>query len=332
MSLSVISTPLAAIAPQPTGTGGIGGGTSAGIDFSALLFGQINALPGLAGSQTAEVGQEHETEEEPEAGTDALALFLGNLQQTPPPPLASRSASSSSDTSSAERTDSLQGLTTSNSHSDLLAAAAAQTDSSTGQDPETANLAVDNRFADLLAGKTDSGAAGAANSAQALNAQLHKTEAGQRAPTETTVRTPVGNPGWNHEFGEKLVWMAKNDQQTAQININPPQLGPIQIHLSLNGDQATATFASPFGEVRQAIESSLPQLKEMLASSGIDLGQTNVGANLAQQQREAQQQQGKARRDGDENAILPATGDHVTSGTVALGPVARGRGMVDLFA
>lgn len=332
MSLSVISTPLAAIAPQPTGTGSIGSGTSASIDFSALLFGQINAIPGLTGSQTAELSRDSETEDEPEAGTDALALFLGNLPPPPPPPTAHRSADSGSDTSSASRSDSLLPLTTSTSRSDPLAVATAQTDSSAGQEQDTANLAANSSFADLLAGKTDSGAASAANSAQALNAQLHKTEAGQQTPADTAVRTPVGNPGWNHEFGEKLVWMAKNDQQTAQININPPQLGPIQIHLSLNGDQATATFASPFGEVRQAIESSLPQLKEMLASSGIDLGQANVGANLAQQQREAPQQQGKARRDSDENAILPATGDHVTSGTVALGPVARGRGMVDLFA
>lgn len=332
MSLSVISTPLAAIAPQPSGTGGIGSGIPAGIDFSALLFGQIGALSELTGKQATEAAPDGEAEDEAEPGTDALALFLGNLQQTPPPP--PRSPETGSDTSSGSRSDSLQPLTTGLSRGDQLAAAV-QTDSTAGQDPETANLAADasnNSFADLLAGKTDSGTANAANSAQALNAQLHKTEAGQRAPTEAAVRTPVGNPGWNHEFGEKLVWMAKNDQQTAQININPPQLGPIQIHLSINGDQATATFASPFGEVRQAIESSLPQLKEMLASSGIDLGQTNVGANLAQQQREAQQQQGKARRDSDENAILPATGDHVTSGTVALGPVARGRGMVDLFA
>lgn len=129
-----------------------------------------------------------------------------------------------------------------------------------------------------------------------------------------------------------MVWMARNEQQSAQISINPPQLGPIQIQLNLNGDQVSASFASPFGDVRQAIESALPQLKEMLASAGIDLGQANVGANLAQQQREPHQQPAKARRDRDENAILAASSDPGVMGTALPAAIARGRGMVDLFA
>jgi hypothetical protein len=75
---------------------------------------------------------------------------------------------------------------------------------------------------------------------------------------QTRISTPLHAEAWPQQFGEKVVWMAKNDQQTAQININPPQLGPVQITLSLSGDQATAVFASPHAEVRQAIESSLP--------------------------------------------------------------------------
>ena len=124
--------------------------------------------------------------------------------------------------------------------------------------------------------------------------------------------------------------MAKNDQQTAQINITPPQLGPVQITLNLNGDSANVLFASPHAEVRQAIESSLPQLREMLASAGISLGESNVGANLAQQSHNNQFMMADKNQSTLENAILPANEAVPTASSVQV-PKA-GRGLVDLFA
>ncbi|MGE5384941.1 MAG: flagellar hook-length control protein FliK [Betaproteobacteria bacterium] len=143
------------------------------------------------------------------------------------------------------------------------------------------------------------------------------------------VGTPLGDSRWSQDFGEKLVWMANSDRQSAQININPPQLGPVQITLDIKGGEATAYFASPHGEVRQAIESALPHLREMLAGAGIDLGQANVGAQFARQDAQNQSQQSDSSRFSDDNAIL-----HGDSSLGAATPVAvqRGRGMVDLFA
>jgi len=155
-----------------------------------------------------------------------------------------------------------------------------------------------------------------------------KTESA--APAKNEVSAPLHSNAWSHDFSDKVVWLAKNDQQQAQININPPQLGPIQITLNLNGDQASAVFTSPHAEVRQAIENSLPQLKEMLSGAGINLGQADVGANLAQQQRETPGQSTNGNRLAIENAILP--GDGNAGDTKISTPLQRGRGMVDLFA
>ena len=327
MSLSVISSPLAAIAPPSPGSAATTGTAGTGLDFSALLFSQMGALSGLITDTAGETGKEAAREEETESSSDVLALFLGNLQ--PPPPAAA--ATPQTNTEREKRAGDPGILTARNTASAALLSGEISGSSNSGSevDAATAILAAATSFTDLLAQKGENTPLTAGAAAHLQATQAGKTEAPTHHPS---IQTPLSQPGWGHEFGEKLVWMAKNDQQSAQININPPQLGPIQIHLSLNGDQATATFASPFGEVRQAIESALPQLKEMLASSGIDLGQANVGANLAQQQRESQQQQAKTRRDGDENAILPATGDHASSGTIALGATGRGQGKVDLFA
>lgn len=152
-------------------------------------------------------------------------------------------------------------------------------------------------------------------------------------PPSTTPSIPqhLDSPEWPAHFAEKLVWLARNDQQTAQININPPQLGPVQISLNLQGDLANVAFSSPHPEVRQAIESSLSQLRDMFASAGIQLGDASVGANLAQRQHNLPFQQPDRPPADLENAILPAN-NSVASNTMTDAAILRGRGLVDLFA
>ncbi|MBK7413946.1 MAG: flagellar hook-length control protein FliK [Dechloromonas sp.] len=144
------------------------------------------------------------------------------------------------------------------------------------------------------------------------------------------VATPLQENRWAQDFSERIVWAAKNDQQVAQINISPAQLGPVQITLNMNGDQASIAFASPHAEVRKAIEDAMPNLKEMLSTAGISLGQSNVGAQLQQQQRDTNPLFANGNRSTGETAILPPDSH---TGSISTGlPIQRGRGLVDLFA
>lgn len=148
----------------------------------------------------------------------------------------------------------------------------------------------------------------------------------------TPIPTALHDNRWATDFGQKVVWMARAEQQNAQININPPQLGPIQISINLNGDNASATFASPHAEVRQALETALPRLREMLADAGINLGQANVGSQFAQQQQNPQENRQAASdspRLAVDNAILSGQSGVAAGSTVA---PSRGQGLVDLFA
>ena len=182
----------------------------------------------------------------------------------------------------------------------------------------------------ILAGDSNPGNSG---STPAFATALAATGAanGTAAPTtQPTITSAINSPNWTQDFGSRVVWLAKNDQQVAQININPPQLGPIQITISINGDQTTAAFASPHPEVRQAIQDSLPQLREMFSNAGISLGQANVGSQLPSQNRETPFQFGNEARSTGENAILSP--DSHASSNPAGTPIQRGRGLVDLFA
>lgn len=98
--------------------------------------------------------------------------------------------------------------------------------------------------------------------------------------TGPTVATPLHQPGWDADLGRQVVMLARDTQsgvQTAQLRLDPPDLGPLRISLSLNDGLASAVFVSAHASVRQAVEAALPQLSQQLAQAGISLGQTHVG-------------------------------------------------------
>jgi flagellar hook-length control protein FliK len=103
------------------------------------------------------------------------------------------------------------------------------------------------------------------------------------------VNTPVGQPKWEGDFAQKVIWLTNQQNQVAEIRLNPAHLGPVEVMLSITQDQATAQFSSPHLAVREAIEAALPRLREMMAESGIQLGNVMVGADSFQQQNKQQQ-------------------------------------------
>ncbi len=75
----------------------------------------------------------------------------------------------------------------------------------------------------------------------------------------------------------RLHWMAEQGVGRARIRLSPAELGTIDIQLHLDGKQVRAEFSSANAEVRQALESHLPRLREMFQSQGMTLTQADVG-------------------------------------------------------
>jgi len=91
----------------------------------------------------------------------------------------------------------------------------------------------------------------------------------------------VGSPDWSHALGDKVVWMVGNTQQTATLNLNPPELGPMRVVLHFNDNQVSANFISAQPEVRAAIEAAMPKLHEMMNNAGLQMGGSNVGSGAS---------------------------------------------------
>ena len=94
------------------------------------------------------------------------------------------------------------------------------------------------------------------------------------------------NPAWAQGLGERVQWMIQQNIQGAEIRLNPPELGALEVKLQLSGDQTTQIhFTSPNGSVREALEAAIPRLREMFAETGLTLGDVNVShQSLAEQQ------------------------------------------------
>jgi len=171
-------------------------------------------------------------------------------------------------------------------------------------------------FASLLAG------------AQATAAQGRASH----AALPLAVEAPVGSRNWDSNVGEKLVWMVGHHEQHADLVLNPPQLGRVEVSISVNGDQTNAQFVSANPSVRDALEAAIPRLREMLADAGLNLGQAQVGSGSAQN---ASGNPANNRENGDNSPRGSSSAGQVGAlgqGGAGGAWLRSGKGMVDVFA
>ena len=123
-------------------------------------------------------------------------------------------------------------------------------------------------------------------------ASLSLANAANAAGAGDRIPARVGTPGWDNQVGQKIVFMAAGQDHSASLTLNPPDMGPMQVVLSVTNDLATVTFSSATPEVRQALQDAMPKLREMMSESGIELGNATVNDGSAQQQAQRQNEPG----------------------------------------
>lgn len=145
---------------------------------------------------------------------------------------------------------------------------------------------------------------------------------------DVKVDAPVGQHRWGGEFAQKVVWLTSQQHQVAEIRLNPAHLGPVEVMLSITQDQATAQFISPHSAVRDAIQEALPRLREMMAESGIQLGNVMVGADSFQQENKQQQAQYSGKDTGSMSGMRQEVTGQVQTVVVPI----RHQGLVNTYA
>jgi len=138
------------------------------------------------------------------------------------------------------------------------------------------------------------------------------------------VHTPLRHPEWGDEVSQRIRWAIGNQVQSAELKINPPQLGPVEVRVSVDADrQMTVTLASQHALVREALTDSLPRLRDLMSEHGFSAVNVDVSQQSTPDGRQgsAQMEAGPApRADADREAETGAAPRHAV------------RGLVDLYA
>ena len=144
-----------------------------------------------------------------------------------------------------------------------------------------------------------------------------------RTETVNAMEAPSADLHGGHfdeDIGDAVRWMADQKIGHAHIKVTPNDLGTVEIRLRLDGDRVHADFSSAQAEVRQALENSLPRLRDMLGQHGFQLAHADVG------QQHTPPSQGAAPPHGESPADTEALTE--TPPTVRM----TARGLVDAYA
>lgn len=178
---------------------------------------------------------------------------------------------------------------------------------------------------DTLARAADGGInLNAANSFATIAETLARAAAPRdTAPRHTaTLHAQMGSQAWARELGAQVVFMAKDDLQTASLKLSPENLGPVEVRISVRDGDATVTFGATHADTRAALEQSLPRLREMLFAQGMNLTQADVSGGSARDPSQTQAARSAAAREAETGPNPSAT----DAGT------RRAVGLLDLYA
>lgn len=101
----------------------------------------------------------------------------------------------------------------------------------------------------------------------------------------------LGQNAWESNLGSRLQMMVGKNIQAAEIRLDPPELGSLDIKIKVTNDVASVNITSPHTQVREALETAVPRLREMFEQSGLSLGDVNVRQeSFAQQENNAEEE------------------------------------------
>lgn len=125
-----------------------------------------------------------------------------------------------------------------------------------------------------------------ASAARAIQGQMVSTTQGTVAANESSqantlqaLQRPLDlqQTEASQKLQERINIMMSKNIQRADIRLDPPELGSVHIRVNMSGEQASVQFQAQTQQARDALETTMPRLREMLEQQGINLADTQVG-------------------------------------------------------
>lgn len=154
------------------------------------------------------------------------------------------------------------------------------------------------------------------------------------SPASQTVRQLPGaavamqQPGWSQQVADKVMWMSSQNLQSAEIKLDPAELGRLDVKITISQEHTQITFNSAHAGVRDSLESQMHRLREMFAQQGMQ----DVDVNVADQSQAQQDSRERAANQQLLEGDVESHDDHAQHVT-SIREQHDGRlGMVDYYA
>lgn len=136
-------------------------------------------------------------------------------------------------------------------------------------------------------------------------------------PSLGLIDTAVSEPAWGDRVGDRLLLMANNRMQSAEIRLTPAELGPLRVRISVDDGAATVTFNAQHAVTREAIEQAMPRLRELFAENGLNLQQGSTAESDGHGVQQGKQEHGQATAgaavsNADEDSLVDGSSTELT--------------------
>lgn len=153
------------------------------------------------------------------------------------------------------------------------------------------------------------------------------SEASQKQADQLGQKLNLIQPQASEQLKEKMLMMVKDKVHTAEIRLDPSELGSMQIKINLQQDQMSVQFMVQQGNAKELMEQQMPKLRELLQQQGIELSQGSV---QQQNQSSSGQEGGRGAAGGNGMATALDTSDELIEPAIL--PTKSSDRVVDYYA
>lgn len=89
---------------------------------------------------------------------------------------------------------------------------------------------------------------------------------------------------------ERVTSMLSINNKEAEIRLDPPEMGSMQIRIRSDAEQAQINFVVQNQQAKEALEQSLPRLRELLMQQGLELGESSISYGDSSPEQNEQQE------------------------------------------
>jgi hypothetical protein len=152
--------------------------------------------------------------------------------------------------------------------------------------------------------------------------------------TSSSSQSPTPSIEPLFQVAQRFVTMAGNGESRTRLNLHPPELGRIQIEISLESNKLSATLLTETQVVKELMEAHLGQLRQHLAQHNLQLEsfQVTVGADASAYKESNGELFGNGKHSRQSEVAEPAADLEQEFRVAYPSHALEGSGRIDLFA